>query len=121
MIACNRAGARFGEHAARELADSKEYDRALAVVNIGLRQVPTSAELLGLRWRIALAMKDWRTATAAGEELLTADSSAANADFFPRYGTVVTSIAQALTAYDAGSTALVKHYTREWAQTEGSC
>jgi tetratricopeptide (TPR) repeat protein len=84
LLAIDSTDIRITEHTASDLAEAKDYARAMAVATAGLRQVPTSSELLTLRWRIALAMKDWRVATQAGEELLSVDTAAADADFFKR-------------------------------------
>jgi len=82
--------------------------QALPIIAEMLRENPQDPTLLKQRWLFLLADHQWKEALRAGEELVRADSSAANADYFTRSMATAMADSQSLLAVDIGTRAVAK-------------
>ncbi len=69
---------------ARTLAEAGHFDRAMQLVERSIQVNAGNSELLGLQWRLALALKQWRVATTVAQELMAIDTTAADQEFYRR-------------------------------------
>lgn len=90
------------------LAQMNRPKAALPIVTEMLRETPGDATLLKQRWLLLLADHQWKEAERAGAELVRADTSAANRDYFTRSIAAALSDSQPLTAVDEAARAVAK-------------
>jgi hypothetical protein len=81
---------------------------ALPILAEMLRETPGDPTLLKQRWLLLLADHQWAEALRAGEELVHADTSAANRDYFTRSIAAALSDSQAALAAEIGGRAIGK-------------
>lgn len=81
---------------------------ALAIIADMLRENPQDPALLKQRWHFLLEDHEWKEALRAGEELVRADSSSANADYFTRSMATAMVDSQPALAVDIGTRAVAK-------------
>jgi tetratricopeptide (TPR) repeat protein len=72
----------------QELATSGAPDKALPIVNELLKENPSDPQMLRTKWLLQLRARDYKGALATGEEMIKADTSVANLDYFTRMGAV---------------------------------
>jgi tetratricopeptide (TPR) repeat protein len=72
----------------QELATSGAPDKALPIVNELLKENPSDPGMLRTKWLLQLRAKDYKGALVTGEEMVKADTAAANLDYFTRMGAV---------------------------------
>lgn len=82
--------------------------KALAIIAGMLQETPGDATLLKQRWLLLLAGHQWKDVLRAGEELVRADSSAANRDYFTRSIATALSDSQPALAAEIGARAVAK-------------
>jgi len=90
------------------LAQMKQPKAALPVIAGMLQETPGDPALLKQRWLLLLADHQWKEALRAGEELVRADSSAANRDYFTRSIATALSDSQPTLAAEIGARAVAK-------------
>lgn len=83
------------------LVQTGNPEKALPIIDDMLKANPYDASMLRTRWLLLLNAKRYKDALVAGEALVKADTSAANADFFTRMAAVAAadSNAQAASEY----------------------
>jgi tetratricopeptide (TPR) repeat protein len=72
----------------QELATSGAPDKALPIVDELLKDNPMDPGMLRTKWLLQLKAQKYKEALATGEEMVKADTSAANLDYFNRMGAV---------------------------------
>jgi tetratricopeptide (TPR) repeat protein len=71
-----------------ELATSGAPDKALPIVDTLLKDNPMDPGMLRTKWLLQLKANKFKEALVTGEEMVKADTSAANLDYFNRMGAV---------------------------------
>lgn len=84
LLSADPGNVRLQTQVANELAASRHPEQGVQIIRPALEANPGDPDLLKTMWLIALAAKDWKTATTSGEELVKIDTAAASADFFLR-------------------------------------
>ncbi|HKN68930.1 MAG TPA: tetratricopeptide repeat protein [Gemmatimonadaceae bacterium] len=90
------------------LAKMNRRKEALLIVAEMLRETPGDATVLKQRWLLLLADQQWKEALRAGAELVRADTSTANGDYFTRSIAAALSDGQPLTAVEEATRAVAK-------------
>lgn len=90
------------------LAKMNRPKAALLIVAEMLRETPGDAALLKQRWLLLLADHQWKEAQRAGAEMVRADTSAANRDYFTRSIVAALSDSEPLSAVDEAARAVAK-------------
>ena len=91
---------------ADELARQKRPAEALEIVQALLGETPGDVELLKRAWLLLLAREQWKAALRAGEELVKADPSRANIDWYTRYIAAAIADSQFVLAAETGERAV---------------
>jgi tetratricopeptide (TPR) repeat protein len=84
LLAANPSDEKLRDQVLNDLARSGRYDLAFPIVAEGLKNNPGDPKFLRLAWLIYLGGKQYDLAYKAGEELIKADTTAADTTFFIR-------------------------------------
>jgi tetratricopeptide (TPR) repeat protein len=72
----------------QELASSGAPEKSLPIIEEILKVNPGDPQLLRQKWLVLLAAKQYKAALSAGEEMVKADTAAANLDYYKRMAAV---------------------------------
>jgi tetratricopeptide (TPR) repeat protein len=84
LLSLDPTNARLTETVVNVIAASGKPEVARPIIDEAVKQNPGDPSLIRLQWRIYLALKEYKTATAIGEEMVKADTAAADTSFFTR-------------------------------------
>lgn len=84
LLSLDPTNARLTETVVNVIAASGKPEVARPIIDEAVKQNPGDPSLIRLQWRIYLALKEYKTAAAIGEEMVKADTAAADTSFFTR-------------------------------------
>ncbi|MCC6771287.1 MAG: hypothetical protein IT360_08760 [Gemmatimonadaceae bacterium] len=84
LLSLDPTNARLTETVVNVIAASGKPEVARPIIDEAVKQNPGDPSLIRLQWRIYLALKEYQTATGIGEEMVKADTAAADTTFFTR-------------------------------------
>ncbi len=84
LLALDPTNARLTETVVNIIAASGKPEVARPIIDEAVKQNPGDPSLIRLQWRIYLALKEYKQATAIGEEMAKADTAVADTTFFTR-------------------------------------
>jgi len=84
LLALDPTNARLTETVVNIIAASGKPEVARPIIDEAVKQNPGDPSLIRLQWRIYLALREYKQATAIGEEMARADTAAADTSFFTR-------------------------------------
>ncbi|MEP7380111.1 MAG: tetratricopeptide repeat protein [Gemmatimonadota bacterium] len=84
LLALDPTNARLTETVVNVIAASGKPEVARPIIDEAVKQNPGDPSLIRLQWRIYLALKEYKTAAGIGEEMVKADTAAADTSFFTR-------------------------------------
>ena len=84
LLSLDPTNARLTETVVNIIAASGKPEVARPIIDESVRQNPGDPSLIRLQWRIYLALKEFKQATAIGEEMVKADTAVADTTFFTR-------------------------------------
>ena len=84
LLSLDPTNARLTETVVNVIAASGKPEVARPIIDEAVKQNPGDPSLIRLQWRIYLAIKEYKTAAAIGEEMVKADTAAADTTFFTR-------------------------------------
>ncbi len=84
LLALDPTNARLTETVVNIIAASGKPEVARPIIDEAVKQNPGDPSLIRLQWRIYLALKEYKQAAAIGEEMVKADTAAADTSFFTR-------------------------------------
>ncbi|HJU64926.1 MAG TPA: tetratricopeptide repeat protein, partial [Gemmatimonadaceae bacterium] len=108
LLALDPANVRLQQQYAEELARSGKANLAKPIIARALAANPGDPGLMRLNFLILLANRDWKDATAAGEELARIDTSASDTAFFDRLAKAYASDSQPQKAAEVTARAVAK-------------
>ncbi len=84
LLSLDPTNARLTETVVNVIAASGKPEVARPIIDEAVKQNPGDPSLIRLQWRIYLALKEYKTAATIGEEMIKADTAAADTSFFTR-------------------------------------
>jgi predicted Zn-dependent protease len=108
LLALDPQNVRLQQQYAEELARSGKANLAKPIIARALSANPGDPGLMRLNFLILLANRDWKDATAAGEELARIDTSASDTAFFDRLAKAYASDSQPQKAAEVTARAVAK-------------
>ncbi len=84
LLSLDPTNARLTETVVNVIAASGKPEVARPIIDEAVKQNPGDPSLIRLQWRIYLALKEYKTAASIGEEMVKADTAAADTSFFTR-------------------------------------
>lgn len=84
LLSLDPTNARLTETVVNIIAASGKPEVARPIIDEAVKQNPGDPSLIRLQWRIYLALREYKQATAIGEEMARADTAAADTSFFTR-------------------------------------
>ena len=84
LLSLDPTNARLTETVVNVIAASGKPEVARPIIDEAVKQNPGDPSLIRLQWRIYLALKEYKTAATIGEEMVKADTAAADTSFFTR-------------------------------------
>jgi len=84
LLSLDPTNARLTETVVNIIAASGKPEVARPIIDEAVKQNPGDPSLIRLQWRIYLALKEYRQAAAIGEEMVKADTAAADTVFYTR-------------------------------------
>jgi len=84
LLSLDPTNARLTETVVNIIAGSGKPEVARPIIDEAVKQNPGDPSLIRLQWRIYLALKEYKQAAAIGEEMVKADTAAADTSFFTR-------------------------------------
>jgi tetratricopeptide (TPR) repeat protein len=90
------------------LAESRSFGQAREIVREAIEQNPGEPDFIRLNFVILMAVQEWKEAIGAGEELVKADTAAADVEFFRRLATAYKNDSQPQRAAEAAARGISK-------------
>ena len=84
LLSLDPTNARLTETVVNIIAASGKPEVARPIIDEAVKQNPGDPSLIRLQWRIYLALKEFKQAAAIGEEMVKADTAAADTVFYTR-------------------------------------
>ena len=84
LLSLDPTNARLTETVVNIIAASGKPEVARPIIDEAVKQNPGDPSLIRLQWRIYLALKEYKQAAAIGEEMVKADTAAADTVFYTR-------------------------------------
>ncbi|MEO6444705.1 MAG: hypothetical protein ABIZ91_17810 [Gemmatimonadaceae bacterium] len=84
LLSLDPTNARLTETVVNIIAASGKPEVARPIIDEAVKQNPGDPSLIRLQWRIYLALKEYAVAASIGEEMVKADTAAADTSFFTR-------------------------------------
>lgn len=84
LLALDPTNARLTESVVNIIAASGKPEVARPIIDEAVKQNPGDPSLIRLQWRIYLALREYAQAVGIGEEMVKADTAAADTSFFTR-------------------------------------
>lgn len=84
LLSLDPTNARLTETVVNVIAASGKPEVARPIIDEAVKQNPGDPSLIRLQWRIYLALKEYQTAVGIGEEMVKADTAAADTTFYTR-------------------------------------
>jgi tetratricopeptide (TPR) repeat protein len=109
LLAADPTNTRLQTTVINALAGSGKADLAKPIVDDAVKQNPGDPQLIRLQWLIYLALKQWKGATAIGEEMVKTDTAAADTGFFTRMAAAYVNDSQPRKAAEMASRGIAKY------------
>jgi tetratricopeptide (TPR) repeat protein len=84
LLTADPTNTRLQETVVTALAQAGKPEVARPIIEEAVKQNPGDPSLIRLQWRIYLTLRDYKQATAIGEEMIKTDTAAADTSFFIR-------------------------------------
>ncbi|MCU0634676.1 MAG: hypothetical protein MUE41_07375 [Gemmatimonadaceae bacterium] len=108
LLAADPSNLKLQQQVVEELAASGKAKMAVPIIAKVVEQNPGDPELMKLQWLVLLAAKDFKQATAVGEEMVKVDTALASADYFARLAAAFSADSQPQKAQEAASRGVQK-------------
>jgi tetratricopeptide (TPR) repeat protein len=101
LVSIDPGNVRLVTQVVNDLGAYRRAEMAMPIIKPLVEENPGDPVLLNTAWKVALASGNWKDAITWGEELATADTSAADATFFERLAAAYASDSQPMKVAEA--------------------
>lgn len=108
LLAADPTNLKLQQQVVEELAASGKAKLAVPIIAKIVEANPGDPELMKLQWLVLLAAKEFKGATAVGEEMVKIDTALASADYFSRLSAAFAADSQPQKALEAASRGVQK-------------